>query len=48
MLSLEGAFADENQCKIFREELKELQKILNIYTQMLANMADVEDLTKLE
>ena len=47
-LSLEGAFEDEKQCKIFRQELKELQHILSIYTAMLADMADVEDLTKLE
>ena len=47
-LSLEGAFENEKQCKIFRQELKELQHILSIYTAMLADMADVEDLTKLE
>ena len=47
-LSLEGAFENEKQCKIFREELKELQKVLSIYTAMLADMADVEDLTNLE
>jgi hypothetical protein len=48
LLSLEGAFDNKSQCEVFRNELKELQKILNIYSQMLANMADVEDLTKLE
>ena len=47
-LSLEGTFENEKQCKIFRQELKELQHILSIYTAMLADMADVEDLTKLE
>jgi len=31
-----------------REELKRLQLILGVYTQMLADMAGVEDLTKLE
>ena len=48
LLSIDGAFSHDNQCKEFRDELKELQKILNIYSQMLANMADVEDLTELE
>jgi len=47
-LSLEGAFEYEKQCKIFRKELKELQYVLSIYSAMLADMADVEDLTKLE
>ena len=47
-LSLEGAFEDEKQCKIFRDELKELQRVLSIYTAMLADMAGVEDLTNLE
>jgi hypothetical protein len=43
-LSLEGAFDDDTQCKIFRDELKELQKTLQIYNLLLANMADIEDL----
>lgn len=47
-LSLEEAFEDKKQCDTFREELKRLQLLLGIYTQMLADMADVEDLTKLE
>ena len=47
-LSLDGAFEDEELCKVFRQELKDLQHILSIYSAMLANMADVEDLTKLE
>jgi hypothetical protein len=46
--SIEGAFEDKIQCENFREELKELQIVLSIYTQMLADMAGVEDLTKLE
>lgn len=46
--SLEGAFEDKEQCKLFRQELKDLQHILSIYSAMLADMADVEDLTKLE
>ena len=47
-LSLEGAFENKEQCKIFRQELRELQNILSIYSAMLADMADVEDLTELE
>jgi hypothetical protein len=47
-LSLVGAFDDPKQCELFREELQELQEILKRYTQMLANMAGVEDLTTLE
>jgi len=47
-LSLNGAFEDEGQCKVFRQELKDLQYTLSIYSAMLADIADVEDLTKLE
>jgi hypothetical protein len=47
-LSLEGAFKNEEQCKIFRQELRDLQNILSTYSAMLADMADVENLTKLE
>ena len=32
----------------FREELREVQSVLRIYTGMLAQMAGVEDLTRLE
>ena len=32
----------------FRTELEQLQKVLRIYTQMLAEMASVENLTELE
>lgn len=42
---------NEEQREQFREELKELQKFLRIYTQMLGEMAGVEeigDLTLLE
>ena len=42
---LEGAFKDEKQCILFREELKELQNRLICYTGLLADMAEVEDLT---
>ncbi len=47
-LSLEGAFDDREKCEEFRRELVELQTILKRYTQMLADMAGVEDLTELE
>ena len=47
-LSLEGAFDDKGKCKTFRIELIELQNDLYNYTKMLADMADVEDLTELE
>lgn len=47
--SLENAFTNSTECKQFRNELTDLQKILTIYTQMLGQMAGVEDdLTKLE
>nr|WP_304285132.1 hypothetical protein [Clostridium paraputrificum] len=42
---------NESDKKIFRDELKELQKSLRLYTQMLGEMAGVEeinDLTMLE
>jgi hypothetical protein len=47
-LSIEGAFEDKKRCDEFRNELKKLQLVLSVYTQMLADMAGVEDLTKLE
>jgi hypothetical protein len=47
-LSSEGAFNDKKQCKKFRKELAELQVDLRKYTQMLSDMAGVEDLTDLE
>jgi hypothetical protein len=46
--SAAGEFKKPAQCKVFRKELKELQAKLVCYTQALAKMADVEDLTKLE
>jgi hypothetical protein len=46
-LSLAGAFNDPLQCRIFRNELEELQGILVIYTQMLGEMAGVEDIQDL-
>lgn len=47
-LSAEGAFLDKSQCAIFRTELISLQGKLNNYCMMLAEIAGVEDLTKLE
>ena len=47
-LSLQGAFANEEQQKQFRTELAQLQAVLKKYTKMLADMAGVEDLTTLE
>jgi hypothetical protein len=47
-LSLKGAFEIQKECLKFRKELKELQDDLIKYTKMLADMAGVEDLTKLE
>jgi len=47
-LSLQGAFGNPEQCRIFRTELEELQVELKKYTRMLADMAGVEDLTELE
>ena len=45
---LAGAFSDPEHCKNFRIELEELQEKLRAYTNLLANMAKVEDLTNLE
>ncbi|MBU0967646.1 MAG: hypothetical protein KKA54_14845 [Proteobacteria bacterium] len=47
-LSLQKAFTDPQKTVLFRKELEELQAKLRKYTKMLANMADVEDLTDLE
>jgi len=46
-LSSEGAFDDKKQCEKFRKELASLQVDLRKYTQMLSDMAGVEDLTDL-
>jgi len=46
--SLAGAFTHENKRGEFREELAALQKDLRNYNRMLANIADVEDLTDLQ
>lgn len=47
-ISVSEDFADTEVSTQFRKELAELQKILRKYTAMLAEMAGVEDLTKLE
>lgn len=39
---LAGAFGEQEKCKVFRDELGELQKELCIYTDMLGDMAGVE------
>lgn len=43
-----GAFENVNECKQFRGELEVLQEDLRKYSRILANMAEVEDLTKLD
>ena len=46
--SLAGAFEDETERAVFREELAALQEELRKYSRMLADIAEVEDLTDLE
>ena len=45
---IENGFEKEEVRTKFREELKELQDVLKIYTKVLSDMAGVEDLTELE
>ena len=47
-LSLENAFDKSEKRSLFREELMDLQIVLRRYTQLLADIAGVEDLTQLE
>ncbi len=47
-LSLQGAFSNKDYQAEFRADLQNLQANLKKYTQMLADMAGVEDLTELE
>ncbi len=47
-VSVEKGFDDKGVCTEFRKDLAKLQSTLMIYTQMLADMAGVEDLTRLE
>lgn len=44
-LSCENAFENKQLCKKFREELEILRHVLVAYTRLLAEMANVEDLT---
>ena len=46
--SLSGAFKNEEKCKEFRKELEVLQEDLCNYNRLLAEIAEVEDLTDLE
>lgn len=46
-LSEEGAFSDAESCKAFRSELQTLQELLRSYTKLLADLAEVEDMTDL-
>ncbi|WP_114324837.1 hypothetical protein [Candidatus Colwellia aromaticivorans] len=47
-IAKEGGFEDEDTCRQFREDLARLQIFLHGYTQALADMAGVEDLTNME
>jgi hypothetical protein len=46
--SLQVAFEDASRCAAFRHDLAQLQPQLRAYTQALASLAQVEDLTELE
>ncbi len=46
--AVSNGFHEKKTCIKFRKDLSELQQVLSIYTQMLAEMAGVEDLTSLE
>ena len=43
--STDGDFADPDACEEFRRELVELQKTLRSYANLLAELAEVEDIT---
>jgi hypothetical protein len=45
---LDGAFTNVDQCDVFRSELAILQEELRKYNRLLAEIAQVEDLTILE
>ena len=45
---LENKFEDPQVCAEYRKELEQLQTVLRTYTKMLADMADVEDLSEME
>lgn len=44
----QATLEDETERAVFRDELAALQEELHKYSGMLANIADVEDLTELE
>ena len=46
--SQEGAFEVPEECERFRAELATLQQDLRAYTRLLAEMAEVEDLTEIQ
>lgn len=46
-LSRQGAFERDDHCRMFREELLQLQAELCKYTKLLSEVAQVEDLTAL-
>lgn len=46
--SLAGAFEEDGERSMFRKELSDLQRELRKYTQLLSDIAGVEDLTDLE
>ncbi|MCQ2211553.1 MAG: hypothetical protein MJZ34_14825 [Paludibacteraceae bacterium] len=48
LLSENGIFEDENKCLEFRSELEDLRLKLTRYAKLLAEMAEVDDLTELE
>ena len=47
-LSLDGAFQKPEQCQVFRLELEKLQIELRKYAALLADLAQVEDITEIE
>jgi len=47
LLSKQGAFDDSSKRVEFRQDLRHLQKNLQNYARLLADIADVEDLTSL-
>lgn len=46
-VSIESGFEIEENKNVFRQELKELQSELRSYTKLLADIANVEDLTEI-
>ncbi len=47
-VSAAGGFSNTETCNAFRADLAELQQVLRTYSQMLSDMAGVEDITQLE